>query len=149
MNFKGARRIDKNRPQNYVNSIMESKRRSFLIRSTLSDWPFKVSVMSVLPLSQVKVCVPHIYMLILRFYTVKPVYSGHLRFLIKVSAITRCPLHRGSTFFRIKVILLKFWLGLLNFTVFLVYVRHMEMFEGNINKKDSDINKNKNTCRKF
>ena len=28
-------------------------------------------------------------------YTVEPVYSGHLRFLEKVSAITRCPLYRG------------------------------------------------------
>ena len=28
-------------------------------------------------------------------YTVKPVYSGHLGFLKKVSAITRCPLYRG------------------------------------------------------
>ena len=27
--------------------------------------------------------------------TFKPVYSGHLRFLKKVSAITRCPLHRS------------------------------------------------------
>ena len=27
--------------------------------------------------------------------TVEPVYSGHLRFLEKVSAITRCPLYRG------------------------------------------------------
>ena len=27
-------------------------------------------------------------------HTVKPVYSGHLQFLKKVSAITRCPLYR-------------------------------------------------------
>ena len=33
--------------------------------------------------------------LALKSYTVKPVYSGHLRFLKKVSAITRCPLNRG------------------------------------------------------
>ena len=28
-------------------------------------------------------------------YTVYPVYSGYLRFLKKVSAVTRCPLYRG------------------------------------------------------
>ena len=31
-------------------------------------------------------------------YTVKPGYSGHLRFLKKVSAITRCPLYKVSEF---------------------------------------------------
>ena len=30
--------------------------------------------------------------------TVKPVYSGYLRFLKKVSAITRCPLYRVLDF---------------------------------------------------
>ena len=30
--------------------------------------------------------------------TVKPVYSGHLRFLKKVSAVTRCPLYRVLDF---------------------------------------------------
>ena len=32
------------------------------------------------------------------FHTVKPVYSEHLRFLQKVSAITRCPLYRVLDF---------------------------------------------------
>ena len=35
---------------------------------------------------------------IIYYYTVKPAYSGHLRFLKKVSAITRCPLYRVLDF---------------------------------------------------
>ena len=32
--------------------------------------------------------------------TVEPAYSGHLQFLENLSAIARCPLHRGLVFFR-------------------------------------------------
>ena len=35
-------------------------------------------------------------------YTVKPLYSGYLRFLKKVSAIRRCPLYRVLNFFEEK-----------------------------------------------
>ena len=36
-------------------------------------------------------------------YTVEPVYSGHMRFLEKVSAITRCPLYGGFQYFAKKM----------------------------------------------
>ena len=36
------------------------------------------------------------------YSTVEPVYSGHLRFLEKVSAIARCPLYRGFQYFAKK-----------------------------------------------
>ena len=37
--------------------------------------------------------------------TVQPVYSGHLRFQENLFAIARCPLHRGSVFFREKTLI--------------------------------------------
>ena len=37
--------------------------------------------------------------------TVEPVYSGRLRFRENLSAIARCPLHRGSFFFREKTLI--------------------------------------------
>ena len=43
--------------------------------------------------------------IILNRTTVEPVYSGHLRFLENLSAIGRCPLHRGSSFFREKTLI--------------------------------------------
>ena len=39
---------------------------------------------------------------IFKLYTVKPPYSGHKRFLKKVPAIRRCPLHRVLDFFEEK-----------------------------------------------
>ena len=39
------------------------------------------------------------------FFTIDPMYRGHLRFLENLSAIARCPLHRGSVFFREKTLI--------------------------------------------
>ena len=49
-----------------------------------------------------------------KIYTVKPLYSGHLRFLKKVSAIMKCPLYTVLDFLEGKSILDK------NLTIFYV-----------------------------
>ena len=70
---------------NYIRTSEYSKYQKYLPEKVLSYLTFDVSVdMTLLKL-------------FIQLYTVKLLYSGHHRDLEKVSAIERCPLHRGSS----------------------------------------------------